>query len=191
MWARQIMQSTHIKKDQRQKLWGERFREIESYRHGDYYVPPNGIEGVNQGFYFDLMSYLPGDILVKVDRAAMAHGLETRAPFLDRDLAEFALSLPASLKVNGLNTKVLLQEACSRYWPEELQGRNKQGFGPPIGVWLNIPVVRDMTERVFSTGSPLRALLPGINMMYAKRRDYRTGILLTLGLWLERNNVSV
>jgi asparagine synthase (glutamine-hydrolysing) len=124
---------------------------------------------------------------VKVDRAAMAHGLETRAPFLDRDLAEFALSLPISLKIDESNTKVLLQEACARYWPKELQGRGKQGFGSPVGVWLSMPGVRELTERVFSAGSPLRALLPGIDEMHARRRDYKTWILLTLGLWLESN----
>lgn len=185
MWSRQIMQSVYLKKERRQQLWGAHSGEVESYHPGNYYLPPDRIEGVNQGFYFDLASYLPGDILVKVDRAAMAHGLETRAPFLDRDLAEFALSLPVSLKVDESSTKILLQEACTRYWPKELQGRHKQGFGAPIGVWLNMPEVRDMTTHVFSSGSPLRALLPGIDVRCAKRRDYKTWILLTLGLWLE------
>jgi asparagine synthase (glutamine-hydrolysing) len=95
------------------------------------------------------------------------------------------------LKVDGWNTKVLLQEACACFWPEELRRRKKQGFGSPVGVWLSMAAVMALTERVFSVGSPLRDLLPGINEMVAKRRDYRTWILLTLGLWLERNKVSV
>jgi asparagine synthase (glutamine-hydrolysing) len=191
MWTRQIMQSVHIKQNERQILWGNCADEIVPYYPGDYYRPPEGVEGVNQGFYYDITSYLPGNILVKVDRAAMAHGLETRAPFLDRDLVEFALSLPVNMKVEGLKTKILLQESCSCYWPEELRGRHKQGFGSPVGVWLGMPAVMALTERVFSAGSPLGALLPGINEVYARRRDYRTWILLTLGLWLERNKVSV
>jgi asparagine synthase (glutamine-hydrolysing) len=189
MWTRQFMQHVYINDAERRRLWGASFGKAEPYYPNNYYRPSNDIEGVNQGFYFDLTSYLPGDILVKVDRAAMAHGLETRAPFLDRDLVEFALSLPVSLKINGWHTKVLLQEACARYWPEELQGRHKQGFGAPVDAWLNMPAVREMTECIFSAGSLLRALLPGINEMYAKKRDYRTWILLTLGLWLKSHGV--
>jgi len=187
MWTRQVMQNTHLKKDQRERLWGDRASEMEPYDPGGYF-PPTCIQGANRGFYFDLTSYLPGDILVKVDRAAMSHGLETRAPFLDRDLAEFALSLPVSLKVNESNTKILLREACSGYWPRELQGRPKQGFGAPVGVWLNMPAVREMIEHVLSSGSLLKALLPGIDAKDAKGRDYKTWILLTLGLWLERHS---
>lgn len=188
MWSRQIMQSVHIKKEQRQRLWGGRTGEVVTYHPGNYYLPPDGIEGVNEGFYFDLTSYLPGDILVKVDRAAMAHGLETRAPFLDRDLVDFALSLPVNLKVDEWNTKVLLQETCSRYWPEELQGRNKQGFGSPINLWLNFPEVQSLVDRVFKINSSLCNLLPGLTKYFKKDNNYKTWILLILGLWLEENS---
>jgi asparagine synthase (glutamine-hydrolysing) len=190
MWSRQVFQHTQISWEDRQRLWGDRAGGVESCRPGDYYLPPEGVEGVNQGFYFDLTSYLPGDILVKIDRAAMAHGLETRAPLLDRDLVEFALSLPVSLKVEERKTKILLQEACARYWPDELRGRHKQGFGSPFDAWLSIPAVMDMTERTFSRGSALRALLPGINKRDATRRDYGAWILLTLGLWLEQHGAT-
>ena len=192
MWTRQIMQSIYIKKKRRQLLWGERSSEVESFHPGDYYLPPDEVEGVNQGFYFDLASYLPGDILVKVDRAAMAHGLETRAPFLDRDLAEFALSLPVSLKVEGWNTKILLQEACTRYWPEEVQGRHKQGFGAPIHAWLGFKEVHELQRKVFSKTSRLSQLLPGaINKRQRSENIFEDWIPLVLGLWLEKNNVEL
>lgn len=190
MWQRQIMQSIYIKKEVRQKLWGKCPADGAPYYPGSYYQPPDGIKGANRGFYFDLTSYLPGDILVKVDRAAMAVGLETRAPFLDRDLVEFSLSLPVNLKVSEWKTKILLQKACADYWPKELQGRRKQGFGSPVDVWLDLPAVKKITERVFSNRSPLRALLPGVNEAYTKRRDQEAWMLLTLGLWLEEHGAN-
>jgi asparagine synthase (glutamine-hydrolysing) len=150
------------------------------------------VEGVNRGFYYDLTSFLPGDILVKVDRAAMSHGLETRAPFLDRDLVEFALSLPVSLKVEGWRTKVLMNETCARYWPEELRGRKKQGFGSPIDRWLDFKEVRDLLRRVFSKTSRLSRLLPGSTSARLRSGNiFQDWSLLVLGLWLERNNSTV
>lgn len=190
MWSRQAMQHVYIRKEQRQRLWGERSGEVESYRPGDYYMPPEGVAGVNRGFYFDLKSYLPGDILVKVDRAAMAHGLETRVPFLDRDLVEFALSLPVNLKVDGWKTKIVLQEACERFCPDELKGRKKQGFGAPTHVWLEYGRVTDLLNEVFSPSSRLSRLLPAIRL-HRRKNVFEDWILLVLGLWLERNKVSV
>ncbi len=190
MWSRQIMQHIYIKKEQRRRLWGKRFCDVASYYPDNYYRPPEGIEGVNRGFYYDLTSYLPGDILVKVDRAAMSHGLETRAPFLDRDLAEFALSLPVNLKVEGWKTKIVLQESCKRFWPDELKGRKKQGFGSPIHVWLERKEVRDLMKEVFLPSSPLSNFLPGIGFRNHKNL-FEDWILLVLGLWLEKNKISV
>lgn len=187
MWTRQVMQHVHFGRDQRKILWGDRCGEVTTYFPGEYYKPSQPGNTVNDGFYFDLTSYLPGDILVKVDRAAMAHGLEIRAPFLDRDLAEFALTLPVSLKVEDNDTKILLQKTCSRYWPEQLRNRKKQGFGSPIGQWLKMPDVQELSQEVFSRGSPLRNLLPGISEADRQRGNYNTWILLTLGLWLQTN----
>ena len=138
-------------------------------------------------FDFDLNAFLPGDILVKVDRAAMAHGLETRAPFLDRDVAQFALSLPAALKVNGAQTKVLFKHALSRYWPPQLRARGKQGFGSPYEAWLQFREVQALSSRVFAPESPLRSLLPGASLKIVRGRPYEMWNLLTLGLWLERH----
>ena len=140
--------------------------------------------------YFDLVSFLPGDILVKVDRAAMAHGLETRAPFLDRDLVEFTLSLPATLKVRDDETKIVFKRACAQYWPKQLHNRGKQGFAAPFQIWLGFPEVAALVRRVLSEGSPLRELLPGISTAQQEKRNYETWTLLTLGLWLERRKIG-
>ncbi|MER9920048.1 MULTISPECIES: asparagine synthase (glutamine-hydrolyzing) [unclassified Mesorhizobium] len=91
---------------------------------------------VERMMYIDLMSYLPDDILVKVDRAAMAVSLETRVPFLDHRLISFVLSLPLSILRAGGQTKWPLRQLLYRHLPKELVERPKMGFGVPIDSWL-------------------------------------------------------
>jgi len=141
---------------------------------------------------FDIRSYLPGDILVKVDRAAMAHGLEVRAPFLDVDLTQFVLNLPWKLRFKGGELKPLLKQSCGSLWPKALAGRGKQGFGGPIAHWIRRPEVLHLIDRVTLPDSPLLALLPGASEVL---RGPQAGLsinesqfrwtLLCLGLWLE------
>ena len=84
----------------------------------------------------DALTYFPGDILTKVDRAAMANSLETRTPFTDPALMEFAWSLPQHLKIRHGQGKYLLRQLLSRYMPNHLIDRPKAGFAIPIGNWL-------------------------------------------------------
>jgi len=84
----------------------------------------------------DVNTYLPGDLLVKVDITTMANSLEARSPFLDHQLMEWAAGLPTDLKLRSGTTKYLLKKAVAEWLPPELIDRPKMGFGVPLAAWL-------------------------------------------------------
>ena len=94
----------------------------------------------------DMLMYHPDDILVKVDRAAMAVSLETRVPMLDKDVVEFAWSLPVEYERQGETGKLVLRDVLYRYVPKEMMDRPKKGFSIPVQKWLKEPSMRAWAE---------------------------------------------
>ena len=107
---------------------------------------------VSRMMFWDAMTYLPDDILVKVDRASMAESLETRAPFLDHNVAEFAWRIPTNLKVNKGKGKLILKDLLAKYLPEELIAKKKSGFAFPVCDWLRGPL-KDWGESLIDQNS--------------------------------------
>ncbi len=96
-------------------------------------APGEGIAGLQR---LDVATYLPGDLLLKADIASMAHSLELRSPLLDHEVLELGVSLPDSLKLDGLRGKVALRRAFADALPPEVAARSKTGFGVPISRWF-------------------------------------------------------
>jgi asparagine synthase (glutamine-hydrolysing) len=151
----------------------------------------NGAEELDQLLYIDSKTYLPGDILTKVDRMSMAVSLEARAPLLDHKLIEFVARVPGSLKLAGLETKHLLKRAVRDLVPKDILHRPKQGFGVPIQEWIN----QQLRERIRDILSDARTRQRGyidpkyLDLLLAEhergRRDHSMGLwaLLMFELW--------
>jgi len=123
---------------------------IDSYQLIDQAYAASGAPSqVSKVMDVDIHTYLPGDILVKVDIATMACSLEARCPFLDHQLMEWAAGLPAELKVRRGTTKFLLKKAMEPWLPPDLLYRSKQGFGVPMATWLRTSF-RDMAYDVLT-----------------------------------------
>jgi asparagine synthase (glutamine-hydrolysing) len=143
---------------------------------------------LNDAMKMDIENYMPGDILVKTDRTSMANSIELRAPFLDKDLAEFLIGVPYNLKLNSREEKLIAKYAFPNL-PKEITSRKKQGFGAPVERWLQIKEVADLKDSILSKrDSKIFDFLDyDAVQQYVKQGDYKTWILLTLALWFESN----
>ena len=142
----------------------------------------------------DVATYLPDDLLVKVDIASMAHALEARSPMVDHRFMEFAASLPATMKLRGRTKKYALKRALRGLLPDEIIDRPKMGFGVPIDDWLRRDL-RDMAhETLLGTRARGRGLfrLEEVERLLGEHEDPRTPRhfqlwnLLALELWFQR-----
>ena len=104
--------------------------------HYEHWQPQSAATPLARAFHVYARQFMLDDILVKVDRCSMLHSLEVRAPFLDKDAAEFAARLPVSRKLHGFKRKWLLKKAFAELLPDEILYRNKRGFQIPVAQWL-------------------------------------------------------
>jgi asparagine synthase (glutamine-hydrolysing) len=144
---------------------------------------------VDRMLWYDNRTYLPGDLMVKMDIAAMHCGLETRSPLLDRDVIEFCAQLPVQYKVKGQVGKYLLKKLAERYFPSQFVHRHKMGFGIPLFDWLNGPLRKVMNETLRDA-----TLMAPLSMQVIEetlrefetgnhRHEYRLWALLMFGVW--------
>lgn len=153
---------------------------------------PQLIENVDQAMASDIDSYLPDDLLVKVDIATMWHSLEARSPFLDHHVAEFAASLPESFKLRRNHGKFILKQALKNHLPPSILYRQKAGFAVPIGRWFR----EDLKETAFNVLLDQHTISRNIfqsdavekmlreHQSSAINHRYRIWTLLMLELWL-------
>jgi asparagine synthase (glutamine-hydrolysing) len=183
----------------KQNLYTDGFRhETAKFRAASilepWFAKANGAGIVDAVLLADTMTYLPNDLLVKMDIASMTVSLEARSPFLDHHLMEFAASLPENLKLRRLTTKYLLKRVLKKLVPAENLNRSKMGFGVPIGHWFRgamQPFLRGtlLSEKALGRGlfkpDAVRHL---IDSHVAAKADHshRLWSLLMLELWFER-----
>ena len=140
----------------------------------------------------DLMTYLPGDILTKVDRMSMACSLEARVPLLDHTLVEFAMSLPSNLKIRDGTGKWIFRRAISDLVPTAVLNRPKRGFAIPISRWF-LNELRHRMEGILQKDSPVydfldfNAVSRVVNEHRSLRRDHSSLLwrILVLHIWLK------
>ena len=153
----------------------------------------DAVSDVDRMMACDVATYLPGALLVKVDRMTMAHGLEVRSPFLDHHLMEFAARLGGELKAPGGELKRLLKAALEPHLPREVLDRPKQGFGVPLGEWFRgdlQPLLRDQLLGPAAQGRGLfrRAAVERLideHVTGRFRHAHRLWALLTFELWAQ------
>jgi asparagine synthase (glutamine-hydrolysing) len=142
----------------------------------------------------DVGIYLPDDLLVKTDRASMAHSLEARVPFLDQAVSDLALALPTAMKVRGLAKKRLLRTAARPLLPREVVDGPKRGFSIPAAAWLRGPLLEHARERLSPAALARDGLLDPVPVArlldehVARRADHSRPLwgLLCFTLWRER-----
>ena len=116
-----------------------------------YYARVQNADEVTKKQYLDMNMWLPGDILLKADKMCMAHSLELRVPFLDKEVMTFAEGIPTRFRVQGTDTKVVLRHAANKTLPDEWANRPKKGFPVPIRFWLREEKYYNIVKEYFTS----------------------------------------
>ena len=210
--AKRFLQAASMHKVERYFQWNSAFdrtskanlytREFQQSLNGHdasevlakWFSKANGSGIIDATMLVDQMTYLPNDLLVKVDIASMANSLEARSPFLDHNVIEFAAKLPEKLKVSGADTKSFLKKVAARLVPKDVIYRRKMGFGVPVGKWFRGEMKDFVREVLLSETSLNRGVIrPEAIRRYVEehidaRQDhsFRLWTLLMLELWYRR-----
>jgi asparagine synthase (glutamine-hydrolysing) len=156
--------------------------------------PGAGPDGAAGAMLFDYRTYLPDDLLAKIDRATMLNALESRAPYLDRDLTAFALALPVRLKVRGLTTKWLLKKVAREWLPKDLVERRKRGLSVPVASWIDGGLAAEVDRLLDADRLRRQGFFdpPSVERLLAEHRSRRANharalwTLIVFEKWLER-----
>jgi asparagine synthase (glutamine-hydrolysing) len=154
---------------------------------------------VNRASLSDLITYLPCDLMCKVDIASMAHSLEARQPFLDYRLVEFAASLPGRLKLRGSKGKRILRDTFNKRLPPQIWNRPKMGFGVPLGKWFREDLRSRVEETLLADDAYCRSMfrpdavrtLVSQHVRGEVNHQYRLWQLLMLETWMRRWNPTL
>lgn len=149
---------------------------------------------INEMLWIDQSTFLPEDILTKVDRMSMAHSLEVRAPFLHPDIASFAATVPGDYKISGFQTKKILKTIAAKFIPHEIINRKKHGFNVPVDAWFRKKgkgLLMDilLPGRLISEGLLQKKYISKIINEHIKRvsnHGRRLWSLLVLEMWMEQ-----
>lgn len=184
-----------LKKD----LYTEDFMKLTSQANPISFIRPflnnsNGLNILDSLLYTDTQTYLPNDLLVKMDITSMANSLEARSPFLDHKLIEFVARLPAEYKMRNFIKKYLLKKIVKNLIPQENVQRRKMGFGVPVGEWFRKELKYFLSETLLCTSSLKRGYFKPelvksmVNRHIQKKADYTFQLwsLLMLELWHQR-----
>ena len=178
-------------------LHGDLARGLSGYRSSEIirgHMRRSGRSGLGQLLYTDIKTYLPDDILTKVDRASMAVSLEVRVPLLDHRFVEFAARIPPALKLRRGRGKAIFKSALRPYLDDETLHRPKQGFTPPIVEWLRGPLKDMASDVLFGQDVTYAAYLrrPVIEQLWQRHQSGARNFgamlwaVLTLELWARR-----
>ncbi len=169
------------------------YKEIESYYQDVTKIDPKA-DFLEKMMYLELKMRLPEVLLMRADKMAMAHSVETRVPFLDKRLVELAIRIPQSLKIKNGNGKRMLKKAVKEIIPDEIINREKKGFSGPMSEWLKKPeTAKPLTDKIFNSKLRERDI---INYDYVKKliKNHQKGLvdnnfkiwnLISLSLWYD------
>lgn len=147
----------------------------------------------------DILTYLPGDILFKSDRMSMANGLEVRSPFLDKDLVEYAMSIPQHFLFEKNKGKQPLRKIFENKLPPEILLRNKEGFSVPIAKWIKNDLREMFSDKLLSNDARIHSIVNNQEIKSMLEQHYNNNVdfsvklwnLFCLELWAEGNNANI